>query len=84
MADYSLSNLYFDHFFAYGKSMVQSLRWMGIRAEDLQPFFVADPETMRTAIMHIRTKYDSVENYLRDAAGLGAGDIERLKANLIE
>jgi protein-tyrosine phosphatase len=84
VADYSLSNLYFDNFFAYGKRMVEPIRWMGIRPEDLQPFFMADPETMRTSITHIRTKYGSIENYLRDAAGLDDAVLARLKANLLE
>ena len=84
VADYSLSNLYYDNFFAYGKRMVEPLRWMGVRAEDLQPFLMADPATMRTAIAHIRAKYGLVEHYLRDAAGLDDMDIERLKANLLE
>lgn len=84
VADYSLSNLYFDTFFAYGERMVRSLRWMGIRADDLQPFFVANPETMRIAIAHINAKYGSAEGYLRDAGGLDDAVIARLKANLIE
>lgn len=84
IADYSLSNLYFDNFFAYGKRMAHSLRWLGIRADDLHPFFVADPETMRIAIKHINTKYGSAENYLRDVAGLDDATLAALKANLLE
>ena len=70
VADYSLSNLYFDTFFEYGKRVAHSLRWFGVRAEDLSPLFMANPETLRTTITHIRAKYGSVEGYLRDAAGL--------------
>jgi protein-tyrosine phosphatase len=84
VADYSLSNLYYDNFFAYGKRMIEPVRWMGVRPEDLQPFFMADPETMRMSITHIRTRYGSVENYLRDAAGLDDAVLAQLKANLLE
>lgn len=84
VADYSLSNLYYDHFFAYGKRIIEPIRWMGVRPEDLQPFFMADPDTMRISITHIRSKYGSVENYLRDAAGLDDAVLAELKANFLE
>jgi len=84
VADYSLSNLYYANFFEYGQRVVRPLRWLGVRAEDLQPLLMADPETMRIAIAHIRNQYGSIEGYLRDAAGLDSEVIARLKANLLE
>jgi protein-tyrosine phosphatase len=84
IADYSLSNLFFDTFFEYGKRVAHSLRWFGVRAEDLSPLFMANPETLRTTIAHIRTKYGSVEGYLRDAAGLDEATMATLRANFLE
>lgn len=84
VADYSLSNLYFDAFFEYGKRIAHSLRWLGVRADDLKPLFMANPETLRIAIAHIRSKYGSVEAYLRDAAGLDDNIIKTLRVNLLE
>jgi len=83
-ADYSLSNLYFETFFEYGKQIAHSLRWLGVRADDLRPLFMADPETIRAAIQHVRAKYGSVEGYLRTAAGLDDDVIARLRATLLE
>jgi protein-tyrosine phosphatase len=84
VADYSLSNLYFDTFFEYGKRVAHSLRWFGVRAEDLSPLFMANPETLRITIAHIRTQYGSVESYLRDATGLDNAAITALRTNLLE
>jgi len=84
VADYSLSNLYFESFFEYGKRIAHSLRWLGVRADDLKPLFLADPATLRTAIAHIRARYGSVEAYLRDAAGLDDDTLAALRANLLE
>jgi protein-tyrosine phosphatase len=84
IADYSLSNLYFETFFEYGRQIAHSLRWLGVRADDLRPLFMADPETLRATIQHIRAKYGSVEHYLRDAAGLDDDVIARLRTTLLE
>jgi protein-tyrosine phosphatase len=84
IADYSLSNLYFDTFFEYGKRVAHSLRWFGVRADDLRPLFMANPETLRITIAHIRTRYGSVEAYLRDAAGLGDATMATLRAKMLE
>jgi protein-tyrosine phosphatase len=82
-ADYSLSNLYFQTFMAYGMRALHRLRWL-IRAENLQPLFVADPVNIQTALDHVRRKYGSVESYLRHAAGLSESELAALRANLLE
>lgn len=84
IADYSLSNLYYLHFLKFGNLAIQSIDWMGITAEDLQPLFVSHPDTMRTTINHIRRKYGSVENYLRSAAGVNDATQQKIKENLLE
>jgi protein-tyrosine phosphatase len=84
LADYSLSNRFFPTFLAYGEKTIHPVAWLGVKAEDIQPLLVADPQTMRTALAHVRSKYSSVENYLRDAAGLDEGTLGRLRENLLE
>jgi protein-tyrosine phosphatase len=84
VADYSLSNLYYATFLELSQQLVRPVRWLGIHAEDLWPIMVADPETMRTTIAHIREKYGSVEDYLKDAGGLDEAAIARLKTYLLE
>lgn len=84
IADYSLSNLYYAAFSAYGERVVRSLGWLGIRGEHLQPLLIANPATLRTALEHIHTKYGTVEQYLLTAAGMTEADLAGLRANLLE
>lgn len=83
-ADYSLSNLYYANFYAYGAQYAKKLRWLGIRTEDFQPFLVADPQNIRIALTHIHDRYGSVENYLRTMAGVSDETMSSIKANLLE
>ncbi len=84
VADYSLSNLYYDQFLQFGQTAISSISWTGITAEDIQPLFVCDPATMQTAIDHVRRKYGSVANYLRSAAGVNDEMQRSIKMNLLE
>ncbi len=84
LADYSLSNLYYDHFLQFGQQAISSLAWAGITAEDLQPLFISHPNTLKAALTHIHLKYGSVENYLRSAAGVNNDFQQKIKANLLE
>lgn len=84
LADYSLSNQYYADFFRYAAQYVHRLRWLGVRADDLYPLLVADPQNIQTVLTHLRAQYGSVENYLTTAAGMSAEAIEALKANLLE
>jgi protein-tyrosine phosphatase len=84
LADYSLSNLYYDHFFEFGASNLSSLAWMGITADDLQPLLISHPDTLKAALDHIHRKYGSVESYLRSAAGVNDETQQKIKLNLLE
>lgn len=84
LADYSLSNLYYNSFVEFGQHAIKSIAWTGVRAEDLQPLFVSNPTTLKTAIDHILLKYGSVENYLRSAAGVNNELQAKIKTNLLE
>ncbi len=84
IADYSLSNRYYDNYFRYGEQVVSRLTWLGIRAEHLQPMFLANPASLRAALQYIREAYGSVENYLHECADVSASDLIALRANLLE
>ncbi len=84
VADYSLSNRYYDNYFRYGQRMVQGLRWVGVRPEHLQPLLIANPDNIRAALHHIRDTYGSAENYLRQKAAVTDDEIAALRANLLE
>ncbi len=84
IADYSLSNLYYKHFREYGAKAISSVRWMGIGVEDVQPMLVANPDTLRAALAHIRNQYGGIEPYLLLAAGLDEETLARLRGNLLE
>ena len=84
IADYSLSNLYFEDFQAFAQQAIRPLRLMGISVRDLQPLLVADPETLRRTIAYVRNQYGSVDAYLRDKAQISAETLEKIKANLLE
>ncbi|MEP6987484.1 MAG: tyrosine-protein phosphatase [Chloroflexota bacterium] len=84
LADYSLSNLYYDSYLKFGTLAIGSIAWTGVKAEDLQPLFVSHPDTLKAAIAHIHRKYGSVENYLRSAAGVNDEIQQKIKINLLE
>jgi protein-tyrosine phosphatase len=84
LADYSLSNLYYESFLKFGELAIGSVAWTGITAEDLQPLFVSHPDTLKTALAHIHRKYGSVPNYLRSAAGVNDELQQKIKSNLLE
>lgn len=83
IADYTLSNRYYDHFYRYAQQAVRRLAILGISADDMQPMLTADPKTLKAALDHLIIKYGSVRDYLRDWAGVDDAAFERVKANLL-
>jgi protein-tyrosine phosphatase len=84
IADYTLSNRAYPSLLKYAAQAARPLRFFGIRAEDLTPLLVADAQSLRLALDHLKTKYGSVEAYLRHQVSVDAAVIEKLKANLLE
>ena len=84
LADYSLSNLYYDSYLKFGAIAIGSIAWTGVKAEDLQPLFISHPDYLRTALSHIHRKYGSVQNYLRSAAGVNDDIQQKIKTNLLQ
>ncbi|TVR22807.1 MAG: tyrosine-protein phosphatase [Anaerolineaceae bacterium] len=84
IADYTLSNHHYDDYHAFTVNAIGRFRLLGIEADDLWPLLVAEADTMRAALDHIRTRYGSVESYVRDYAGVPQANIDALRANLLE
>jgi protein-tyrosine phosphatase len=83
IADYSLSNVYFEYFRTVMAEQAAPLRRFGITVDDLHPMVVANPTTLRATIEHIRKKYGAVEKYL-EIAGVTPEIVAQLKQNLLE
>jgi protein-tyrosine phosphatase len=84
LADYSLSNQHYDTFFRYGSRAMRAVERFGLSADDLQPFLLANPATLKAALDDIRAKYGSLEAYLIQAAGLDAAVLSRLRSLLVD
>lgn len=83
IADYSLSNLYFEYFRKITAPVIQRAAQLGITEEEMRPLLLAHPNTLQTMLAYIDAKYGSVEKYLRDAAGLEDATLEKIRANLL-
>lgn len=83
-ADYTLSNYDFRHYHAYAAKALEPVAWLRVTADDLFPLLVANPETIKTLFVHIRTRYGSVEAYLRDYAGVDDVAMTRLRDNFLK
>ncbi|MEZ4669244.1 MAG: tyrosine-protein phosphatase [Anaerolineae bacterium] len=84
IADYSLSNRYYDKYLEFGRRAVQPLAWLRVKAEDLQPLFLADPANLRAALDQVRQQYGGIERYLREKAGVDDATQARLRELLVE
>lgn len=83
IADYTLSNRYYEHFSRYAQQMVGRLAILGVSADDMYPMLTADPKTLTAALEYLIGRYGSVQEYLRDRAGVDDATFERVKANLL-
>ena len=82
VADYSLSNLGFDHYFG---EFVEEQRHaaMGVKDEEFQGFFVVQPDWIKNILVHLHEKYGSVEQYLIEKANMDQFTIEQIRINLL-
>lgn len=83
LADYSLSNLAFDHFY---QSFVRKgqLRRLGVPNVQVQALFVVEVAWMEGLLAYLRETYGTVDNYLIQKTGLDAETIARLRADLLD
>ena len=82
IADYSLSNLGFDHYFG---EFVEDSRHapLGVADEEFQGLFIAQPDWMKNLLAHLNQSYGSVEAYLIKKGKVPPGVLERVRLNLL-
>lgn len=83
LADFSLSNLFYEEVRRSIERDAARLAVFGVQANNLRPFLVAHPESLRLTLAHIREKYGTVENYVRGRAGLEPALITQLQDKLL-
>lgn len=83
IADYSLSNLYYEDFQAFAAAAIKPLGFMGLSVDDMQPLLVADPNTLSHMLTHLYSTYGSVEAYLHERAGVDAALLGTVRENLL-
>jgi protein-tyrosine phosphatase len=83
VADYSQSNAAFDRVYEAARRD-RSLSSIGLSPDVLLPVLVANPVWIRAVLQHIRVTYGSVENYVRERAGVDDATIARLREMLLE
>jgi len=82
VADYSLSNLGFEHYFG---EFVDERRHaaMGVKDEEFQGFFIVRPDWIKNVLDHLREQHGSVERYLIEKAKMDPLTIDRIRTNLL-
>ena len=83
VADYTLSNYFYDYFRESLKPDVAKLTRFGVTIDDLWPFLVVDGNTMRRTLDALDVRYGSVENYLTERVGVETAVIDHLRDNLL-
>jgi protein-tyrosine phosphatase len=84
VADYTLSNLYFEYFRKITAPVIQRVAKLGISEAEMQPLLVAHPNTLQTMLAYVDAKYGSVEKYLREKVGLSDTTLAQVRANMLE
>jgi protein-tyrosine phosphatase len=81
LADYTMSNLFYDHF---RKGIVADLKQVapwGVSVDDLQDLLLVKAKTLQGALDYLRQTYGSLDNYLRHQAGVSDETIAQLRQN---
>ena len=84
IADYSLTNAHYDQFYAILNQDVQRMGSLGFDKQQLHPIFLAQPQMMADTLAYLRQQYGSIEQYVRQQAGLDEETIEQVRENLLE
>lgn len=86
VADYAQSNRAFDFLYAdfKGSSTAARLKRIGIPFDDLSGLLVADPAWIESMLDYIEARYETIERYLIERAGLTRVQIEKIRENLLE
>jgi protein-tyrosine phosphatase len=84
IADYSLSNLFYEDFVRLSKGIIRQLGRIGIHPLQTYPLMIADPRTLEHSFEHLRQRYGGIEAYLREVCQLDSATLEQLRDQLLE
>jgi len=84
IADYTISNHWFEYFNEATRKLMKQLQVMGVQEEDMAYVLLAEANTMRFTLDYLKQRYGTVENYLRTAAGLDQAVLDAVRENLLE
>jgi len=84
IADYTISNHWFSFFEEATRKLMQQFQILGISEDQIGYVLLAQESTMRYTLDYIKEHYGSVEDYLRDAAGVDQSVLDAVRANLLE
>ncbi len=82
IADYSLSNLGFDHYY---QEFIASGRIdrTGLPPDEFRALFMVDPAWIKNLLSYLSANYGSMQNYLIQKAGLDQTTIDRIRENIL-
>ena len=83
LEDYELTNKYLRDRLSSAASK-QMLARYPVTPEQGRVLMSADPDYLESTLRQIEKKYGSFDNYRRTALGVSDGDVERLRARLLE
>ncbi len=85
VADYTLSNRHHPAILAEMRpEFWRATVWAWIRPSALYPLALAQPDTMRAALRHLRQQYGSAEEYARHAAAVDDATLASLRQQFLE
>ncbi|MCB0034116.1 MAG: tyrosine-protein phosphatase [Anaerolineales bacterium] len=83
IADYTLSNLYFNEILSGVEADAERLAIFGIQTPDLFPFLTAQAQIMQQTLHYINHTYGSIEQYLLQKAAVSPATLETLRHHLL-
>lgn len=81
LADYTLSNLFYDHFRKGIAADLKQVAPWGISVDDLQDLLLVKAKTLQGALAYLRQTYGSLDDYLRDQANVSEETFTHLREN---
>lgn len=83
IADYTLSNLYFNEILSGVEADAERLAIFGIQTPDLFPFLTAQAQILQQTLDYINCTYGSIEQYLLEKAAVSPAVLDTLRHNLL-
>lgn len=83
VADYTLSNYYYEFSKASTRKTLEQLKVIGLSEVELDYLLIADARLMQSTLDTVRQQHGSIEEYLIHYVGLSAETLDAIRANLL-